>query len=132
MVEGRLAKWAEEVCLLQQRYLLDDSKKVAAVVAEAGRQLGLALQVKGFVRVQVSLLRGCGAGARGGGGGASGGGMWCAMCPALHVSRAVVVVVVRISPGPQAMAGRHGVICYSRCAGGRGAGEHRRGQRLCC
>jgi hypothetical protein len=28
MVEGRLGKFFEEACLLEQRYLLDDSKKV--------------------------------------------------------------------------------------------------------
>ena len=33
MVEGRLGKWYEEVCLLEQRYVLDDSKRVRDVLA---------------------------------------------------------------------------------------------------
>jgi hypothetical protein len=33
MVEGRLGKWYEDVCLLEQRYVLDDSKRVRDVLA---------------------------------------------------------------------------------------------------
>lgn len=64
MVEGRLAKWAEESCLLQQRFLLDDSQRVAQVVAAAGKAAGVPLRLAAFVRVQV------GEGLAGGAGGA--------------------------------------------------------------
>ena len=53
MVAGRLGKLYEEVCLLEQRYLLDDAHSVAEVVAAAGAAAGGALRVSGFVRVQV-------------------------------------------------------------------------------
>lgn len=32
MVEGRMSKFYEEVCLLDQRFILDDSLKVSAAV----------------------------------------------------------------------------------------------------
>lgn len=53
MVEGRLGKFYEEVCLLEQKYLLDDSQKVAAAVKAAGAKLGVQLKVAGMLRVQV-------------------------------------------------------------------------------
>lgn len=54
MVEGRLGKVFEELCLLEQRYLLDDSHSVAEVLRTAGAALGApGLRVAGFVRVQV-------------------------------------------------------------------------------
>ncbi len=53
VVEGRLAKWAEDTCLLQQRFVLDGGKRVQQVVADLGKQAGGPLAVTGFVRVQV-------------------------------------------------------------------------------
>lgn len=53
MVEGRLNKFYEEACLLEQPYILDDKRKVAQAVADAGQAAGAGLQVMGFVRVQV-------------------------------------------------------------------------------
>lgn len=47
MVEGRLGKWFEAAALGDQPFVMDDSKKVGAVVKEAG------LKVTGFVRLQV-------------------------------------------------------------------------------
>ncbi len=50
MVEGRLAKFYEEVCLLEQPFVMDPQTKIAAVLEAAGRELGSPLQVRGFVR----------------------------------------------------------------------------------
>lgn len=50
MVEGRLAKFYEEVCLLEQPFVMDPQTKIAAVVEAAGRELGSPMQVRGFVR----------------------------------------------------------------------------------
>ncbi len=47
MVEGRLGKWFEAAALADQPFVVDDSKKVGAVVREAG------LRLTGFVRLQV-------------------------------------------------------------------------------
>ncbi|GAB4823613.1 hypothetical protein N2152v2_010659 [Parachlorella kessleri] len=54
MVAGRLGKFYEEWCLLEQPYILDDSQKVKDVLAAAAKQAGCGkLQVTSFVRVQV-------------------------------------------------------------------------------
>lgn len=47
MVEGRLGKWFEGAALSDQAFVMDDSQRVGAVVAEAG------LVLTGFVRLQV-------------------------------------------------------------------------------
>ncbi|KAG1674937.1 hypothetical protein FOA52_014730 [Chlamydomonas sp. UWO 241] len=52
MVEGRLSKFYEDNCLLEQKYLLDDSVKVQGAVDRLGKQLGSLLQVDCFLRVQ--------------------------------------------------------------------------------
>ncbi len=60
MVQGRLSKWAQEVCLLDQKYLLDDSLSVrqllqqqSAALTTNGGAKGGGLHVAGFLRVQV-------------------------------------------------------------------------------
>ena len=50
ILEGKLGKWYAEVCLLDQVYIRDDTKKVRDVVAEAGRKLGATLTVRRFAR----------------------------------------------------------------------------------
>lgn len=47
IVEGRLVKWYEEVCLLEQRLVMDDSVTVAAAAKKEGAR------VVGFARLQV-------------------------------------------------------------------------------
>ena len=54
MVEGRLSKYYEEVCFVEQPYIMDDKKKIKDVVAAAGKEVGVDdLRVNGFIRVQV-------------------------------------------------------------------------------
>ena len=50
MVEGRLAKFYEEVCLLEQAFVMDPQTKIGALLEAAGRELGCRLQVRRFVR----------------------------------------------------------------------------------
>jgi elongation factor Ts len=50
MVEGRLRKFYEEVVLLEQNYIMDPDKKVAAVVKEAEKDVGAPVSLEGFVR----------------------------------------------------------------------------------
>ena len=40
MVEGRLRKFYEDVCLLEQVYVIDGESKVADVIAQAGKDAG--------------------------------------------------------------------------------------------
>ncbi|MEQ8195840.1 MAG: translation elongation factor Ts [Rhodospirillales bacterium] len=50
MVEGRLRKFYEEVCLLEQVYVIDGESKVGKAVEAAGKDAGGAIKVTGFVR----------------------------------------------------------------------------------
>eukprot|EP00958_Prasinococcus_capsulatus_P013392 scaffold1381_cov386-Prasinococcus_capsulatus_cf.AAC.15 len=42
MVQGRLSKFYEEVALLEQKFVVDESKKVKAVIADAAKEAGCA------------------------------------------------------------------------------------------
>ncbi len=55
IVEGKLQKFFEEVCLLEQRFIKDDSKKVKDVITEAIAKLGENIRVSRFVRFQVGV-----------------------------------------------------------------------------
>ena len=50
MVEGRLRKFYEEACLVDQVFVVDGESKVGDVVAKAGEEAGGAATVSGFVR----------------------------------------------------------------------------------
>ncbi|HJN24033.1 MAG: translation elongation factor Ts [Rhodospirillales bacterium] len=50
MVEGRLRKFYEEVCLVDQTYVVDVESKVGEVLAAAAKEAGAAVTVKGFTR----------------------------------------------------------------------------------
>ncbi len=53
IVEGKLKKFFTENCLLAQAFVKDDSKTVAQVLAEAGKQAGGEAKIKRFVRFDV-------------------------------------------------------------------------------
>jgi elongation factor Ts len=50
MVEGRLAKFYEEVCLLEQAFVMDPQTKIAALLETTWRELGRRLRVRRFAR----------------------------------------------------------------------------------
>jgi len=50
MVEGRIRKYYEEVCLLEQVFVVDQETKVAKVVENLAKQLGTPVTLTGFVR----------------------------------------------------------------------------------
>ena len=50
MVEGRLRKYYEEVCLLEQVFVIDGERKVQKVLEETGKELGAEIKVTGFLR----------------------------------------------------------------------------------
>jgi len=50
IVVGRMSKWYEEVCLLDQKWFRDDSKTVDQVVKEATATIGENIQVRRFAR----------------------------------------------------------------------------------
>jgi elongation factor Ts len=50
MVEGRLRKFYEEVCLVDQVFVIDGESKVAAVIERTAKSSGAPISVKGFAR----------------------------------------------------------------------------------
>ncbi|MBN08169.1 MAG: elongation factor Ts [Rhodospirillaceae bacterium] len=50
MVEGRLRKYYEEVCLLEQTYVIDGDTKVGEVIEAAGKEVGAPITLSSFVR----------------------------------------------------------------------------------
>ena len=53
IVEGKLKKFFEDNCLLDQKFVKDDTKTVAQVLEEAARSAGGKATLKKFVRFDV-------------------------------------------------------------------------------
>lgn len=53
IVEGKLSKYYEEVCLLEQPYFRDPSKKVKEIVSESVAKMGENVVIRRFARYQV-------------------------------------------------------------------------------
>jgi elongation factor Ts len=53
IIEGKLAKWAKEVCLLEQQSVLDAEKTVEALRASLAKELGADVTLSRFVRFQL-------------------------------------------------------------------------------
>jgi elongation factor Ts len=52
IIEGKLAKWAKEVCLLEQQSVLDAEKSVEALRASLAKELGTEVTLSRFVRFE--------------------------------------------------------------------------------
>lgn len=50
MVEGRVRKWEQEVCLIAQQFVKDPDVTVAGFVAATGKELGASLSIAAFER----------------------------------------------------------------------------------
>ncbi|OSM05157.1 translation elongation factor Ts [Magnetofaba australis] len=50
MVIGRINKYYEEVCLLDQAFVIDPDQKVGKVVQAAGKEMGAEIKLTGFAR----------------------------------------------------------------------------------
>jgi elongation factor Ts len=53
MVDGRLRKYYEEVCLLDQTFVIDGESKVSKAVEAAAADVGAPLKITAFARVQL-------------------------------------------------------------------------------
>ncbi|MBN1876167.1 MAG: translation elongation factor Ts [Anaerolineae bacterium] len=53
IVEGRLNKFYEEVCLLEQAYIRDDSKKIDDLIKEAINKTGENIVIRRFARFEL-------------------------------------------------------------------------------
>lgn len=50
MVEGRIRKFYEEVCLMDQTYVVDGESKISKVLEDAAKDLGAPVKITGFSR----------------------------------------------------------------------------------
>ncbi len=53
MVEGRIRKYYEEVCLTEQAFVMDTDKKVKDIVADAAKDLGTDIKLANYVRMEL-------------------------------------------------------------------------------
>ena len=53
MVEGRLRKYYEEVALMEQIFVIDNETKIAKVVENAAKEMGVPVALTGFVRYEL-------------------------------------------------------------------------------
>lgn len=53
MLEGRMRKFYEEICLLEQTFVIDNETKISDVVANAGKDAGADVTLKAYSRVQL-------------------------------------------------------------------------------
>lgn len=53
MLEGSMRKYYEEVCLLEQVFVVDQQSKISAVIEKAGKDFGAPVEIAGFLRYQV-------------------------------------------------------------------------------
>jgi elongation factor Ts len=50
MVDGRMRKFYEEVCLLEQTFVIDNETKIAKVLEVASKEIGSDIKILGFIR----------------------------------------------------------------------------------
>ena len=53
MLEGRMRKFYEESVLLQQTFVIDGETQIAKLLEKASKDLGVPVEIEGFVRFQV-------------------------------------------------------------------------------
>jgi len=53
MVEGRMRKYYEEICLLDQKFVIDGETRIEDVVANAAKDAGKQIKLVNYVRVQL-------------------------------------------------------------------------------
>jgi len=53
IIEGKIAKWAKEVCLLEQASVLEVEKSIEQVRSDLSKTVGSDVTIKGFVRYQL-------------------------------------------------------------------------------
>ena len=53
MMEGRMRKYYEEVVLLSQAFIMDDSLSIAKLLEKSGKDFGAPVEIEGFVRFKV-------------------------------------------------------------------------------
>jgi elongation factor Ts len=55
IVSGKLDKWYEQVCLLKQPFVKDDSLKVGDLMARKSQELNTTLTIEQFIRFELGV-----------------------------------------------------------------------------
>ncbi len=50
MMAGRIRKYYEEICLMDQTFIMDGERKVSQVIADAAKDIGSPIELKAYVR----------------------------------------------------------------------------------
>ncbi len=53
MIEGRIRKYYDEICLVEQAFVMDTDRKVGKVVADAAKEAGTAITLTAFARFEL-------------------------------------------------------------------------------
>ncbi|MCB1681623.1 MAG: elongation factor Ts [Rhodospirillales bacterium] len=53
MVEGRIRKYFEEICLLDQIFVIDQERKISKVIEDAGKEAGKPVKLAAYARLQL-------------------------------------------------------------------------------
>lgn len=53
MVDGRMRKYYEEVCLVDQVFVMDGETKISTVIDKAAKEAGAAIKLTGYARMQL-------------------------------------------------------------------------------
>lgn len=53
MVEGRIRKYFEEICLLDQIFVIDQERKISKVIADAAKEAGKDIKLTAYARLQL-------------------------------------------------------------------------------
>jgi len=53
MVEGRMRKYFEEICLFEQTFVIDGETKISKILEDAAKDVGGEVKISGFVRFQL-------------------------------------------------------------------------------
>ncbi len=53
MVEGRVRKYYEEVCLTEQTFVIDNETKISKLLEDAAKEAGAPVKLTGFFRIQL-------------------------------------------------------------------------------
>ncbi|MFQ5614759.1 MAG: translation elongation factor Ts [Anaerolineae bacterium] len=55
IIEGKLRKWYEEVCLLQQPFIKDDALTIEKLLANTSKELGVQVSIRRFARFELDI-----------------------------------------------------------------------------
>ena len=55
IVEGRLGKWFEEICLLRQPFVKDGSVEIQGLISQKGKEWNTSIAVERFIRYELGM-----------------------------------------------------------------------------